>query len=413
MIRLVISFLLVAFQAQAFMGTTNNLPFLVPTQFRDLCKQWGITNNGDSNVLLMNGTNYLVEPAVAGIDCGVRDAWKLLGNHTFTNKIALISTGVVTNHSDLTNVLPGVTILYESVTQGQTDSGAGAGEGTAVAGVLAGSGSKDIDDGRITGIIPGAKILPISAHADSISHSNAWNYCLTNGAKIILIEWGYPRSDWDGEMRKYMDRSLASNCVIVQAAPDGLGVEVSSTNLNYFDYPGSLYPDYQNIIAATALSYDGTLTESHGPYLVAAPGRRMASTGRPSYSTYVYANGTSFAAPHVAGAVALIWAYHPNESCVQICQRIRNNLDYLEDCAGKLNIYRAMCAECPVLRPPFVLTIQGNVLTIDRSDTVIVQQSLNLIDWQLFTNVVGPIKIPLELDGKAKFFRAFQRLSEP
>ncbi len=412
MLRLIsVLLLLTSIQSHAYMGYVSNrfLPFLVSTPYSDNCYQWGITNNGASNVLLSNGTLYAIEPAITGLDCHVRESWSQLGGRTFTGKIAIISTGVVNNHPDLTNILPGVTMSINAIggvntTYSQTDQGAGAGEGTAVAGIIAGSGSKTIDDGHICGMVPGAKIIPASVQAAWLTHSNAWFWALTNQARILVFPWGYP-SQPDG-MRDLMVRSLASNAIVVQAAND-CDCIISTTNIASMDWPGSFYPEFQNVIACTVLSYDNTIptNAAKGSYLVAAPGRRLASTGRPGYANYVYANGTSFSAPHVAGAVALVWAYHPTESSVKICTRIRATLDPLAGCQGKLNIGKAMCSECPVIRPAFVLTINGNVLTIDRDSTAIVQQSLNLKDWEPFVQVFGPTNIQLHLDGNMRFFR--------
>lgn len=390
------------------MGHTNAfLPFLVSTPFTSDVYQWVITNNGSSIVVLSNGNFYTSESAIAGIDCNVSQAWNVLGNRKFTNKIAIISTGVSTTHPDLTNVLPGVTISISSWTYSQTDQGAGAGEGTAVAGVIAGSGSTTNDDGHITGIVPGAKILPASVQAAWLSHSNAWFWALTNYAKIIVLPWGYPSAP-DG-MIDLVQRSLSSNCIIVQAAPD-CSCQVSTTNISQMDWPGSFYPEFQNVIAATSLSYDGTISSNaaFGSYLIAAPGRRMASTGRPSYSTYVYANGTSFAAPHVAGAVALVWAMNPTKGAVWVANRIRSTLDPLDGVQGKLNIGRAVgesCDGCPVIRPAFTISLEGGALRINNTGLVTVLTSETLRDWMPWIAIYGTTNIPIDLFGSRRFFK--------
>ena len=65
---------------------------------------------------------------------------------------------------------------------------------------------------------------------------------------------------------------------------------------------------------------------------------------------YALGDGTSFAAPHVAGAAALLLARNPNLSYAQLKDAILSSVDPLPAFAGKtvsggrLNVYKAVAA---------------------------------------------------------------------
>jgi subtilisin family serine protease len=55
-----------------------------------------------------------------------------------------------------------------------------------------------------------------------------------------------------------------------------------------------------------------------------------------SHPTYSYADGTSFAAPHVTGVAALIWALHPTASVAEVKARLLASVDRIPSMAGRL-----------------------------------------------------------------------------
>ena len=79
--------------------------------------------------------------------------------------------------------------------------------------------------------------------------------------------------------------------------------------------------DYADVVGVGAIGKDDRLTSfsTIGPTSdgrvkpdLTAPGNGIASTGSGSGLSYLTKNGTSMAAPHVAGAVALLWSANPS-----------------------------------------------------------------------------------------------------
>jgi subtilisin family serine protease len=78
-----------------------------------------------------------------------------------------------------------------------------------------------------------------------------------------------------------------------------------------------------------------------------APGNFILSTYLSDYD-YTIASGTSFAAPHVSGACALVWSKYPSLSYSDLIARILSGVDKKPAFAGKcvtggrLNLYNSI-----------------------------------------------------------------------
>ncbi|MBC7796270.1 MAG: S8 family serine peptidase [Pyrinomonadaceae bacterium] len=139
---------------------------------------------------------------------------------------------------------------------------------------------------------------------------------------------------------------------------------------------------------------------------LAAPGVNILSTIRSG--GYGFNSGTSMAAPHVAGAVALIASAYPNSSAQAIKARLLNSVDKLPQwnnlvkTGGRLNVARAIKA-----RP--VLDFDGD----GRTDYSVIQNSNNAIIWHNFNLADGysltsfglfsrDVAVPADYDGDGK-----------
>jgi subtilisin family serine protease len=127
---------------------------------------------------------------------------------------------------------------------------------------------------------------------------------------------------------------------------------------------------------------------------LAAPGDQIYSTFGATDSFYLAQSGSSFAAPYVSGALALLLAKYPAETYRQAIARLLNGVDPLPSLAGKcltggrLNLAQAL--NPPVRLVPLGLTPGGLFqlrVTADPNRLCVVEATANLADWQArFTN---------------------------
>lgn len=223
------------------------------------------------------------------------------------------------------------------------DAGAGRvnPHGTHVAGIIA----ADQNRGPMHGVAPRAKVIPSafisSAGTGSLGDAIlALQYVASRGARIVNASWG--GAPCVASLHNaFLELERAGILVVVAAGNSGRDLD------RYPEYPASFNLSNQITVAATGSGDLMTSWSNTGFNLVslAAPGSRILSTV--PGANYEYFDGTSMAAPFVAGAAAVLWGAFPGASVRQVRQAILSSVDlntvspYRVQTRGRLNLRKA------------------------------------------------------------------------
>ena len=271
-----------------------------------------------------------------GADTHAWEAWDLATSASNVI-VAVINTGVRYTHQDLAaNIW-----VNESdgshgtnAVAGTTDPNDDYGHGTMVSGVIGAVGDNNLG---VVGVcwrvqIMALKFLDASATGTISGAIACINYAQSHGAKVINASWGWP--DFTSQALHDAIAGLREADIVFVAAAGNSSADNDTMPL----YPAS-YRDLDNVIAVAATDNNDQLAgfSDYGATNVdlAAPGIGVMSCANGSDSDYGSESGTSFACAEVAGAVALLRGYFPDEGYRQIIQRILNGADPLPSLAGK------------------------------------------------------------------------------
>jgi membrane-anchored mycosin MYCP len=242
--------------------------------------------------------------------------------------VAVLDSGVQATHPALAGRvrLDGRDLLEASdTTKGREDC---RGHGTAVASVIAGKPREGF-----RGIAPSARILPIRVNENEGQQDNEGrktddqkiadgiDWAIQHGADVINISFAYFNGEADPDKRRIfadaIRRAVDRDIVVVAA----VGNDPTATDSFPADQPG--------VIGVAAIGPKGTRWQNSttGSYVdISAPGDQVIAA-YPKYGSYQPYQGTSFAAPIVAGTVALLKQLHPNWKTADFTRQLTATAD--------------------------------------------------------------------------------------
>ena len=355
---------------------------------------------------------------IAGADIDIENAWDITTGYNPV-KVAVLDTGIDIDHVDLDNNISGG---YDAVDNDNDPTpNSWNPHGTACAGII-GAESNNLQG--ITAIGWTTDIIPIRVTYSTIGNPDDYifndfrilsglMYAEMEGADVISCSWGFPDGQSD-----VIDDAID---YVTTNGRDGKGIPVVFSAGNYhFDddppiysvrYPATL----DNVIAVgatnqfderkTTISSEGNTIwgSCWGPELdLMAPGFSIYTTdisGNNGYGNGDYYSdfeGTSAAAPMVAGAIALKLSTNDDYTLSEIKQLLYNSCDFIEGQTsfdemrgnGRLNVRK-------LIYPQNFIVIQGGTIsenTVWHSDNVYyIQGSLTISSGATLTVEPGTI----------------------
>jgi membrane-anchored mycosin MYCP len=262
--------------------------------------------------------------------------------------VAVVDSGVDGDHPQLTGrVLRGQDFFFAGNLPGSYDC---VSHGTAVGSIVA---AGPVDGVGFHGVAPGARILPVRitdrqladsgdpTPIDPAALARGIRYAADQGAKVVNLS-----------LSGYGDFPAVRDAVAYAHARDVLLVAAAGNRQS----GGATFPAaYEGVLSVGALDIGGARVPG-GPADIVAPGAGVLAATRAG--GHAYWDGTSMAAPFVAGAAALVRSARPDLTADQVARRLlaaaapaRGGSGSTEYGAGLVDPYRAV-AETPAVQGP-------------------------------------------------------------
>ncbi|MDB4713043.1 S8 family serine peptidase, partial [bacterium] len=368
---------------------------------------WGLENVGQDGGLI-------------DADIDVEQAWEITTG-TPETVVAVIDTGVRVTHNDLikqiwTNIDEIPNNGVDDDNDGYVDNYKGVdfynndgdpndvhGHGTHCSGTIAASGN---DEFPHAGVAFNATILPCKVGDFGMPNSAiiaAIEFCVSEGVKIANCSYG-----------GYFPSQAAYDAYAVAGTEGLIFLAAAGNDANNNDslpmFPSSY--DLECIVSVAATDRDDDITgfSNYGETSVdlGAPGLEIFSCTSSNDQSYESWAGTSMAAPHVSGVVALMRSLRPDWTVLQIREKLLASVDPIESLDGKtvtggrLNAANAVANMGSFGAPDGVMEISvnppsGSMLMADDKISIVVE----VIDGEKVENATVTM---LMEDGNTAFF---------
>ena len=230
------------------------------------------------------------------------------------------------------------------------------GHGSHVAGTIAAVGN---NKKGIIGVAPKAKIMAVKIFPNAYDSviSKALKYAVDNGAQVLNNSWG------PGVRRP--SSPVIESAVSYVHSKGGICVFAAGNKNDDVQYYSPANSPHTLAVACTDDKDQRASYSNYGSKIdLAAPGHRIISL-RHNSSSYTVMDGTSMAAPHVSGAVALLLSKAPHLDVARIRWILKKSADKIHTDksvgAGRLNVCQMQCTvpSIRVHRHSFITTDFG------------------------------------------------------
>ncbi len=231
-------------------------------------------------------------------------------------RLAILDTGIDTNHPEIAGI---VAATFDALNDGRVAAEA---HGTAIAGII---GSRS----RLQGVAPEVSILSVRAFAGggagaatstTMALAKGIDWAFAQKARLFNLSFAGPD---DPLLARVIDTAARQGSIFIAAAGNG-GPQAAPA------YPGA----YGNVIAVTATDDSDRLfaRAALGPHVaIAAPGVDILAAA--PGGGYDVSSGTSLAAAHVSGVVALMLQRQPSLTLTQIREVLAQTASKLDTTA--------------------------------------------------------------------------------
>jgi hypothetical protein len=315
---------------------------------------------------------------IANIDTGVDYTHPDLAPNMWVNPGEIAGNGVDDDNNGYVDDVHGIDAFNDD-----SDPMDDHGHGTHTAGTAGARGNNGFGIPGVaweTGILA-CKFLDAQGNGADADAIECFDYliALKQGGVNIRVSsnsWGAPREDTPAVVLKNaIDAAGAAGILNVFAAGNaGTNNDVAPVDPASFDSPSivAVAASDESDVRAGFSNYGATSVD------LAAPGDMILSTYQGGYA---FASGTSMAAPHVAGAVALLASSNPALTVAQMKGVLLESVDVLPlwtgqvASGGRLNVYAALIAGGGNKPPTVTVTSPAGGSAFDRGSTVAIAAS--------------------------------------
>ncbi len=290
---------------------------------------------------------------------GMEEAWeKAKGSKNII--VAVVDTGIDYTHEDLpTDIIKGADVTNQEYWGDGRDPMDDNGHGTMIAGII---GAVTDNAKGVSGMNWNVRLMAVQASYRNLAGNlsemlQGVKYAADNGAKVINLSAGLP-GRCSSTVQEVIDYVFNKNIVLVISAGN-------DNSLASYKVPANC--EHVITVGATGRNDErarnpilDTPFSNYGPEVdLSAPGAEIYST----YSTrswslggikYFSWEGTSFSAPHVAGAAALLLSLNPYLTPTEVESCLVRNADTIstdEPIGPRLNVARVLNdSSCTVSR---------------------------------------------------------------